>query len=67
MILRRGVPFVCAVVYHARAVVAADGAVSSLARSVGILSSLPNTVCSRSFAKVCIGIVGAVLLAIYIH
>jgi hypothetical protein len=39
-------------VYHARAVVAADGAMSSVARSIGIVHELPNTLCSRTFAKV---------------
>eukprot|EP01104_Vermistella_antarctica_P010761 TRINITY_DN2899_c0_g1_i2.p1 TRINITY_DN2899_c0_g1~~TRINITY_DN2899_c0_g1_i2.p1 ORF type:complete len:509 (+),score=70.27 TRINITY_DN2899_c0_g1_i2:390-1916(+) len=37
--------------FEATVVVAADGAVSKLARSIGVVTSAPNTVCSRSFVK----------------
>jgi flavin-dependent dehydrogenase len=39
------------IIFRARVVVAADGAMSRLARSVGVVTTPPNTVFSRSFAK----------------
>merc|ERR1711988_1285959 len=38
-------------VYTARVVIAADGALSTIARSLVVVNTPPNSVCSRSFAK----------------
>jgi len=38
--------------FKARALVAADGADSELARKLGVVTSPPSAYCSRSFAKV---------------